>query len=151
MTGVVLADETYCKSHDLFDCVYSHEVPAGWDVISADDVVAEDLDAPSVTPAALAASADALRGESYVEGDNGSHYTIVGIAGPRAFYVRGRFGNLARVEITSRQAWRAIQRVKITFGVDHGRADGAVTFDGVSVGGRAWLSALESIGVRVDV
>jgi hypothetical protein len=143
-----LAGETYCQTHDLFNCVYSHEVPAGWDRIEADDV--EDLDAPSVTPAALAASADALRGESYVEGDNGSHYAIVGIAGPRAFYVRGRFGNLARVEITSRQAWRDVQRVKIVFGVDHGRADGAVTFDGKSVGGRGWLSALESVGVTVD-
>lgn len=146
--NVTLEDRNYCKFHDLFDCVYAHPTPCAWDV---EDVAPEDLDAPTVTPAELDASADALRGTSYVEGDNGSHYDIVGIAGPRAFYVRGRFGNLARVEITSRQAWRAVQRVKITFGVDHGRADGAVTFDGTSVGGRAWLSALESIGVVVDV
>jgi len=147
MTAVVFADENYCKSHDLFDCVYAH-APAGWDRIEAD--APEDLDAPTVTPAGLVAAGELLRGESYVEGDNGSHYTIVGIAGPRAVYVRGRFGNLALVTVTSRQAWRAVQRVRITFGVDHGRADGAVTFDGTTVGGRAWLSALESIGVVVD-
>jgi hypothetical protein len=146
-----IAGEVYCKAHDLFNCWFAHEVPAGWDKIEADDP--EDLDAPSVTPAELVKAAEALRGESYVQGDNGSHYTIVGIAGPRAVYVRGRFGNLARAEITSRvgNAWMPEQRVRITFGVDHGRADGAVTFDGVHIGGKAWLSALESIGVSVSV
>ena len=145
--SVVTLEENYCQAHDLFNCwLANHPEPVAPEVVAV-----EDLDAPVVTPAELAASADAMRGYSYVDGDNGSHYTIVGIAGPRAFYVRGRFGNLARVEITSRQAWRAVQRVRITFGVDQGRADGGVTFDGTSVGGRAWLSALESIGVRVDV
>jgi hypothetical protein len=144
---MTLTETNYCQTHDLFDCWFAHEVT----VVAEAPEAPEDLDAPTVTMADLAAARLAMRGESYVEGDNGSHYNVVGIAGDRTFYVRSRFGLLARVVVTSRHSWLPEQRVKITFGRDHGRADGAVTFDGVSVGGKGWLSALESIGVRVSV
>ena len=149
MTSIALEDRNYCQTHDIFNCWLAHAT-AGW---NQSDIVdpAADVNAPTVTPAELVAAADALRGESYVEGDNGAQYTLVGVAGPRVFYVRSRYGLLARVVVTSRHAWLPEQRVKITFGRDHGRADGAVTFDGVSVGGMGWLAALERVGVTVDV
>ena len=150
----------YCQSHDLFGCWLAHQVPFGWDVISADDV--EDLDAPTATPAELDAAQAAQRDRfaalsrsngnrycnPYVVTDEGTHVEIVGQAtgfDGVTFYGKSRHGAWLLVKITSR-TWQDRPRVRFTASNDHGYSDGRITFDGVTFGGFGYRDALRAVG-----